>query len=230
MAKGSRKKVRRPPGRRQKPRSALGYGVLMAVLVVVGVAGIALSRGDRDAVPGGVGPQVGDHWHAAFGINICGEWKPNVPQYESGSGIHSHGDGFMHLHPFSRAGAGNNATVGLFMEGANQKATDNSVKLLDGTKLSNGDECPNLDNRPGEVRWSVNGEEKEGDPADYVPKDTDVIALAFLPKDEQIGNPPVAGAPSDIPAAPPGTPSPSDFPVAPPAPPQDTSPPATTAP
>jgi hypothetical protein len=201
----AKKKVKRVRPRRQK-RSALGYSVIMTLVVVLGIAGIALSRGDRNPGSGGVGPAIGDHWHAALGVNVCGQWKPNTPQYESGSGIHSHGDGFIHIHPFGRAGAGKNASVGLFLEGAGEKVTADSIKLADGTKLSNGDECPNLDNKKGEVRWSVNGEEKKGDPSKYIPKDTDVIALAFLPKDQQIGNPPVVGKPTDIPAgAPPAT-------------------------
>jgi hypothetical protein len=202
MAKGSRKKARRP--RRRQKRSAFGFGVVMTLLVVLGVAGIALSRGGKDEIPGGsgAGPKTGDHWHAAFGVNVCGEWKPNTPQYESGSGIHSHADGFMHIHPFSRAGEGKNASVGLFMKGARESVSASSIKLFDGTKLSNGDECPNMDNKPGKVRWSVNGEEKKGDPAKYVPHDTDVVALAFIPEGEQIGNPPVSGNPSDVPADP----------------------------
>jgi hypothetical protein len=202
----AKKKVKRVRPRRQK-RSALGYSVIMTVLVVLGIVGIVLSRGDRNPAASGIGPEIGDHWHAALGINVCGGWKQNTPQFESGTGIHSHGDGFIHIHPFGRAGAGKNATVGLFLDGSNEKVTATSMRLSDGTRLSNGDECPNLDNEPGEVRWSVNGEEKQGDPSKYVPKDTDVIALAFLPKGQQIGNPPVSGNPSDIPAG--ATPPPS---------------------
>src|SRR5919108_289734 len=117
----AKKKVKRVRPRRQK-RSALGYSVIMTLVVVLGIAGIALSRGDRNPGSGGVGPAIGDHWHAALGVNVCGQWKPNTPQYESGSGIHSHGDGFIHIHPFGRAGAGKNASVGLFLEGAGEKA------------------------------------------------------------------------------------------------------------
>ncbi len=43
------------------------------------------------------------------------------------------------------------------------------------------------------MRWSVNGEEKTGQPGDYVPNDRDVVAIAFLPEGVDIGTPPGRG-------------------------------------
>ena len=198
MAKGPKKKNIRKP----KPRKSgtLGFMAIIGVIAALGVVGIMASRGD-DSAGAQTGPDIGDHHHAALGINICGQWKPNTPQYESAKGIHSHGDGFIHMHPYSRAGANDNATVGLFLEQANEEITSDSIKLSDGTDLRNGDECANLQGKPGKVRWSVNGEEKRGNPARYVPADREVIALAFLPEGEDIGTPPIAASgqnPSDI--------------------------------
>ena len=50
---------------------------------------------------------------------------PNVPVFESpvgspagtqNAGIHSHGDGLVHIHPFTAAEAGKNATLGKFAQ------------------------------------------------------------------------------------------------------------------
>ncbi|MGH8972872.1 MAG: hypothetical protein ACRD0C_06670 [Acidimicrobiia bacterium] len=196
MAKGPKKKnIRKPKARKS---GTMGFAAVIGVIALLGVVGIVASK-SGDSAGAATGPDIGEHHHAALGINICGQWKPNTPQYESAKGIHSHGDGFIHMHPYSRAGANENATVGLFLSQADEKVTNDSIKLGDGTDLKNGDECVNLDGKPGKLRWSVNGEEKKGNPARYVPNDRDVIALAFLPEGEDIGTPPIAGSnPSDL--------------------------------
>lgn len=194
MARGPKKKNIRKP----KPRKSgtLGFAAIIGVIALLGVIGIVASKGGDAGAK--VGPNIGEHFHAALGVNICGQWKPNTPQYESAKGVHSHGDGFIHMHPYSRAGANENATIGLFFSQADEKVTADSIKLADGT-WKNGDKCANLDKKPGKVRWSVNGKEKKGNPARYVPSDRDVFALAFLPDGEEIGTPPIAGQnPSDV--------------------------------
>jgi hypothetical protein len=191
---------------RPKRKGTLAYSLIMAAIVVFGVAFIALQKNTSQSAGKNLpGPNIGDHWHAAFGVNICGQWKPNVPLYEKPTGIHSHGDGFIHMHPFSAAGANTRATVGLFMSQAGDKVSSSEIKLAqDGTHVKNGDDCKSL-GQPGKVRWSVNDQERTGDIAKYVPKDGEVVALAFLPPDQGIGSPPVArgGArPNDLPGSP----------------------------
>lgn len=205
MAKGPKKKNIRKP----KPRKSgtLGFAAIIGVIALLGVGGILASK-SGDSAGAQTGPDIGEHHHAALGINICGQWKGQTPQYESAKGIHSHGDGFIHMHPYSRAGANENATVGLFLEQANEEISSDSIKLTDGTDLKNGDECPNLDNKPGKLRWSINGKERKGNPARFVPSDRDVVALAFLPDGVEIGDPPVVTSgqnPSDIPGQTPET-------------------------
>jgi hypothetical protein len=144
------------------------------------------------------GASIGEHWHATYKIFICGNRVTNFPTVEGE--LHSHGDGFMHMHPFSAAGAGSNANVGLFYSQAGDKVSAGQVKFAKQT-YKNGDTCDNLDKKPGLVRWSVNGQEKTGNPGRFVPNNRDVVAIAFLPKGVDIGTPPVATAganPSDV--------------------------------
>ena len=185
-------------------RGSKGFVVFIVATFVLGVALIALAKNDNSSSKSAKGPgaKLGDHWHAAIGINFCGTWQANLPQYEPSpnTGVHSHGDGFIHLHPFSAAGAGRNATVGLFYRQAGANVSATAIKYGKQT-YKNGDVCDRLDKKPGLVRWSVNGQEKTGNPANYAPNDRDVIALAFVPKDADIGTPPVALAgngPSDV--------------------------------
>ena len=201
MGKASRKKGLVKAKTRRNNR---GFIVAVVAIFVLGVALIALAKNDNSSSKSAKGPgaKLGDHWHAAIGINFCGTWQANLPQYEPSpnTGVHSHGDGFIHLHPFSAAGAGRNANVGLFYRQAGDKVSATEIKYGKQT-FKNGDVCDNLDKKPGLVRWSVNGQERTGNPAAYAPNDRDVIAIAFIPKDADIGLPPVAtsGAnPSDL--------------------------------
>lgn len=58
----------------------------------------------------------GDHWHDAFAIYVCNRFLPPVSDtHEDTLGIHSHGDGIIHLHPFSNDAAGPNARMRIFL-------------------------------------------------------------------------------------------------------------------
>jgi hypothetical protein len=197
MGKASRKKR---PVKAKSHKSSLGFTIVVVAIVVLGIAGIALSRGGGESTADAPGVKIGDHWHATVGVNLCGTWQGNTPPYEAATGIHSHGDGFIHMHPFSSAGAGKNAKVGLFFSQADEKVSTTELKMV-GEDYKNGDVCENLDKKPGTVRWSVNGEEKTGNPGDYIPNDRDVVAIAFLPEGVEIGVPPAAASganPSDV--------------------------------
>ena len=100
-----------------QPRSLLFPGVL-TLIVVLGVALVVYARNDRlDEDLGGV-PQLGDHIHQAFGVYVCGEWKPDLPEFETPVGIHTHGEAVLHIHPFSQLGSGANATLGRYFKNA----------------------------------------------------------------------------------------------------------------
>ncbi|MGH9086089.1 MAG: hypothetical protein ACRDYW_11600 [Acidimicrobiales bacterium] len=103
-----------------QPRGLLFPGVL-ALVVVLGLVLVVYAREDRrDDDLGGV-PQLGDHIHQALAVNVCGEFLPEVPEFESTVGIHTHGDGVIHIHPFSQLGVGANATLGRYLEDAREE-------------------------------------------------------------------------------------------------------------
>jgi hypothetical protein len=150
------------------------------------------------ALPAGDAPYANtDHWHAALGVNVCGHWLGNAPAFESriGSseraGLHSHGDGLIHVHPFTADEAGVNATLGRFLEYGGWVAGEGGLRLWDGKIHANGTDCAG---KPARIRWSVDGRERQGDPSRLHVENQQVIALAFLPPDEPIGTPPQATA------------------------------------
>lgn len=66
--------------------------VLIASLIVV-----ALGKGS--AGNGASGPQIGDHWHAPYAIFILDTRRPAIPEVITPEGVHTHGDGIIHIHP-----------------------------------------------------------------------------------------------------------------------------------
>jgi len=53
-------------------------------------------------------------------------------------GIHSHGDGLIHIHPFVNSAAGRNATLGVFIDQVGVSMTDNELVLPDGSIFTEG--------------------------------------------------------------------------------------------
>jgi hypothetical protein len=212
----------RARGRRRQRRggSAWFYGalaVIVAGFVAVGVVTLS-DRSNADVPPQPGNPATGapgDHWHAAFGANVCGEWLSNPATFETASdnpnvrvGIHTHGDGFIHVHPFFKSEGGDNATLGKFLGYGGWGASEDSLSLWTGmtidpnkTDWSTGDKCPpgsQFAGQKGVVKWSLDCKDQTGDPSDLKLRNGDVIALAFLPKDQPIGTPPNADlAPSN---------------------------------
>ena len=134
-----------------QPRGLLFPGVI-ALIVVLGVSLVVYARNDRlDEDLGGV-PQMGDHIHQAFGVNVCGEWKPDIPEFESEVGIHTHGDGVIHIHPFSQLGVGVNATLGRFFQDARDdgdldvEVSDDKLSFLGETVEEGKTKCDGVEN------------------------------------------------------------------------------------
>jgi hypothetical protein len=187
MARPSNKKVARAArttgGRTARGATPWGFYSVLAIVVVLGTVGIYQSRTDHLAAvskTGGDRPKVGDHWHAALGVYECDHFAPNVK--DSGRdphGMHTHGDGIVHIHPFDRTASGGNATLKVFVETESMQLTATSFKLPGEAKTyRNGDKCKG---KTGEVQFYVNGKRWTGNPAQYRPKDQDLLVLAFVP-------------------------------------------------
>lgn len=115
-----------------QPRGIVFPGVITLV-VVLGVSLVVYARDDRQNDDMGGTPQLGEHIHQAIYFDVCGEPQTAIPEFESTVGIHTHGDGVLHIHPFSQLGVGANATLGRFLKDARD---DGGLELsLSDTKL-----------------------------------------------------------------------------------------------
>jgi hypothetical protein len=237
MAKPSSKKVTRAArtsgGRTARGATPWGWYLVMAIVVVLGSVGVYTSRQQRiDKATGPTeSPKTTDHWHAALGVYECDKFTANVK--DSGRdpmGIHTHGDGIVHIHPFVKSAAGKNATLGVFFDTVGMKVNATSFKVPGEEKTyRDGQKC---NGKTGEVQLFVNSQKRSGNPATYRPRDRDMIVLAFAPKDANIPKTPPSAPNLDKltdvgpqVSLPPGMPTPGSTPGA-----SDVVPPPTAAP
>jgi hypothetical protein len=176
-----RARGRRPPPKRKRSGTAL-FTATMVVLVLGGAAATYMFK--QNPPPLTRGAAVGEHWHATYKIFICGKRMTNYPTVEGQ--LHSHGDGFMHLHPHDQTFAGEFATVGNFLrlyETTLGQRPDGKRELRfpDGTHYTDGDACPN-DKKKYDVVMTNKGKPVNGDPAAFIPHENDQIVIRFGPE------------------------------------------------
>ncbi|HEX2191670.1 MAG TPA: hypothetical protein VHH09_00605 [Acidimicrobiales bacterium] len=178
------------------------WPVFIGFVVVLGTTGIVYSKEQREPdntrPRAGAPGRAGDHWHAALGFNICGTWAPNLTdQGEDRTGLHTHADGVIHIHPFSEVYAGKRATFDVFAELVGVKVTRTEISLPNQDPKKNGDKCGDRDGLVQIMRWPSKSPEAEGtiyagDPGELRMRDRELITVAFLPRGDEIPRPPSA--------------------------------------
>jgi hypothetical protein len=191
-------KVARTGGGRTVKRGgqrSIFFPTLLTVVTILGVFLVGFSRAQRQ--PDTSRPRIGaDHWHSAIAFNVCGAFQPNVPDNgQDPLGIHSHGDGVVHTHPFSGQSAGNNARLRVWLDTVGVKLTDNELRLPGQDAKKNGDRC---ESGPATLQMKVWESRAPGDTGRVVTSDfgdlrlgdNQLITVAFLPEGAEIPKPP----------------------------------------
>jgi hypothetical protein len=125
----------------------------LLVIVILGVAVVYVAKTPSTASAGG--PAVGDHWHNAYGVYVCDKWLDPIPTpTDDKLGIHTHGDGVIHIHPFQGGSAGSNATMQVFADTVGMKLGDKSFTMPDGTKYSDGYDCNGQPAKVAIYKWT----------------------------------------------------------------------------
>lgn len=95
-----------------------------------------------------IAPRVNeDHWHAGYAVWDCATNRGFGGFYLSFSstndplGIHSHGDGVIHIHPWDESASGENATMSHFFEAVGVQVTPEAIVMPSGKILASGAEC-----------------------------------------------------------------------------------------
>ena len=160
-------------------------GIILVVFGILG--GLFLLRTTAGA------PRIGvDHWHARYTFTLCGERQPNAPTWESG--VHTHADGIMHIHPFQTFEEGAGARMVKWFEYGGGKITDSSIRMPgfrandEENTWENGEKC--ADGTEGELQIFVTPAEtgvetRITDVDRYQPRDGDRIRIVFGPPEEE---------------------------------------------
>jgi hypothetical protein len=183
-------------GRRAGQQRNWVFPGAIAVIAILGVLLIAFARSE-DAAEADIQPLLGEHWHAAFGINVCGEWQAPLSDVgEDKFGIHTHGDGIIHIHPFTSGAAGKKARVSRFFDQVTLAVGDGGISLPGGDEFEAGeDTCDDEAATVRLLRWdSPQDETPEVITEDITDArflaDREVFALVFGPADAEVEQPP----------------------------------------
>lgn len=92
-----------------------------------------------------------DHFHSTYLIYACGEQlRPfGEDTRDDVTGIHTHGDALIHIHPFLERAAGINATLGVFFTESLGHLSDDVLVVPTGEYEEGVDTC---DGEPGQIR------------------------------------------------------------------------------
>jgi hypothetical protein len=180
----SSKKVARAAKASGRPGTKKNYAWPAAIgaVVILGVVLVVLSFGG--GADKGQSPHLTDHWHEAYGIYKCGAYLPNLPE-EVNSGIHTHGDGLIHVEPTSSAETGKGANIANFVKGYNSLSISQSeIKLPDGQVFKDGGKCGDKTANVKIFHWAAGS----GKPVlvktatkDMLIKNGSAVSFAFVP-------------------------------------------------
>jgi hypothetical protein len=154
-----------------QPRSLLFPGVL-ALVIVLGTSLVVYARDDRQSDDMGGVPQLGDHIHQAIAFNICGEQQVDLPEFASPQiGIHTHGDGVIHIHPVSQLGVGANATLERYLKsvrdegGLEVSLSNTELQYLTETATEGETPCEGVDDPELRLAYWPNVQDEASQPS-----------------------------------------------------------------
>lgn len=197
------------------------FPVALALVVILGTLLVVYARDDRRAEALERPIAFEDHWHSAYGFYVCDEFLPDLPEFTApqNGGTHTHGDGLIHVHPFSSARAGENATlVNWILDagtvlGGGTELTDDTLGVPAGDDYVEGDDtCDGLED-DGEpivqiAVWDTAFAAAEGEDPDRVltegfdavrfDDDGQAYTIAFAPEGADIPPPPSVEGLGDV--------------------------------
>jgi len=158
------------------------FPLAIAALVIVGVGVILVARSGFDPVSA-ESPKPGEHWHQAYGFYVCDSFlPPQVDVTADRTGIHTHGDGIIHTHPFSNAYAGSKATLGVWGETVGVDFTSDSWDVA-GETYTNGFDCGGQPAQLSVYKWPLDDAEAQPEvfTSDFgdIRLDSDRLAFTF---------------------------------------------------
>lgn len=210
MPASSSKKVARAAGigggrshRRQTPWTYFG---IIALIVILGVAGTITSRQERDTAinkAGDTDPAVGTTTDfEGYAIDQCGTLTYISTKGQPTKGITTTTEGIIYMNPTSKSEAGANATLGKFASTVGMKLNAAELQIPGGHLYLNGDKCEGqaghvyvkqfeaTTDTAGELFNGAKNQLPKLDPPDIRLKSGYMLTIAFVPASKAASIPP----------------------------------------
>jgi hypothetical protein len=186
----------------------------LVVIVLVGLASVALAKYHYDQGAAVVEPTTNTTWHGGLAFDVCGTMEPALAASPStaSTGLTTTGEGVLLIAPKNASEAGNNATLGKFAQGyTGLTLTNTTLKYPTGSvpEYHNGEKCaagtPDA-GKVGEVqaRWWLlttktehnqlveTGGKTTSKPADLKFENRQLITVGFVPDGTTLPKPPAS--------------------------------------
>jgi hypothetical protein len=195
------------------------FAAAIVAIIGLGVGIVAFARAQTEPLDNETPPRANlgneepsDHWHAAFAIEVCGtELAPLQDGSTDPLGIHTHGDGLIHIHPFSRTASGERATMGKFFDQVGLTVTDTGFELPEGVSVEDKGStvkegettCGGEEAELVMAKWTEAQTAEAGNPDTVIrdgfggvrfEEDYSAFTLALVPKGSTDINPPSSAA------------------------------------
>lgn len=189
-------RVARSSGGPRRERVKLGFPSLIIIVMVLGAGLVFWARESRD--PLAAEPTIGDHWHSAYGIYICDEFEPPLTDIgPDRTGLHTHNDGLVHVHPFSTQASGPRATWAVFGEMVGLEVGVSDFTLPDGRSFEDGYDCDGEEAEVVLAQWPA-GAGPDDEPTIHdggfdsvrFQEDGEIFTLAVVPDGAEVPQPP----------------------------------------
>jgi len=150
------------------------FPMVVAVVVVLGLALVVYARQSRPTVDASA-PTQSDHWHHAYGFYLCDTWFQLSGDAEerddagflntdfARTGIHSHDDGLIHWHPFSNAAVGSNAKLGVFLDTYGVELTNDKLTFPESQRAGLPYQQETGVFEEGETTCTIDGSEEDAE-------------------------------------------------------------------
>ena len=157
------------------------FPVSIGLIVVLGVALIVFARSSQEQAAAEAPVANQDHWHAAYGVRLCGEgFAAPIQVQDDPVGIHTHADGIIHVHPFATSASGENANLGEFFDAAGITIDDDEIDLGGDARVKEGDDTCGEDEEPEIVQVAVWENAREADVTDPEIVTEDIRGIRFV--------------------------------------------------
>lgn len=194
------------------------FPAALSLVIVLGLVLVVYARDTRSAEALDAPLANVDHWHSSYGIYVCDEFVPDLPEFVApqNGGIHTHGDGLLHIHPFATSRSGKNATLSNYFAdagavlGGGGVIADDRLEIPAGRTYEEGtDTCEGLDGDPivQVAVWNTAQSALDGEDPVIITDNFDNIrfgedgqafTVAFAPEGAEIPMPPTTADLSSV--------------------------------